>query len=66
MLFDERSEFVCDVQQFEQALERGELATAAALYQGELAAGLTAESPEFEEWLRQEREHLHQKALVVA
>ncbi|MCB0036937.1 MAG: protein kinase, partial [Anaerolineales bacterium] len=57
--------FSCDAHQFERTIERGELATAASLFKGDLAAGLTTDSVDFEEWLRQEREHLHQKALGV-
>lgn len=63
--FNEESEFFCDVHQFERAVAQGELATAVSLYQGELAPGLAVESAEFEAWLRQEREHLHQQALAA-
>lgn len=38
----------------------------AALYQGELAAGLfLPECPEFEDWLQAQRESLHRRALLV-
>lgn len=59
------SDFKLDVQQFLDDLQRGELATAVAHYQGELLPGFTCDSLEFEAWLRQERERLHRLALTA-
>ncbi|MEM7799042.1 MAG: BTAD domain-containing putative transcriptional regulator [Chloroflexota bacterium] len=57
------SNFQCDVHRFEQLLAEGKVLEATQLYRGELAAGFTADSLEFEEWLRLEREYLRSKAL---
>lgn len=58
-----------DLQQFEQAArseDPAQLAAAAALYRGELLAGLgLSGAPVFEEWLTVRREQLHQQALSV-
>ncbi|MCB8928747.1 MAG: protein kinase [Ardenticatenaceae bacterium] len=63
------SDYTLDVQAFLAALAHGELATAVGhpdgYYQGELLPGFTCDSLEFENWLRQERERLHQLALTA-
>ena len=61
--FNPGSDYRCDVHDFSHALERGELVTAADLYRGDLLPGFTCDSPEFEDWLRGERERLHGLAL---
>jgi DNA-binding SARP family transcriptional activator len=55
-----------DVTEFEQIArshDPDELERAAALYQGDLLEGISPGSTQFEEWLRTEREHLHELAL---
>jgi DNA-binding SARP family transcriptional activator len=55
-----------DVVAFEQAVAAGTttaLEGAAALYRGDLLAGLTAEAPGFEDWLMSERERLRELAI---
>ena len=55
-----------DVTAFEQAVATGTttaLESAAALYRGDLLAGLTAEAPGFEDWLMSERERLRELAI---
>src|SRR5262249_28062911 len=55
-----------DVSEFEQLARNhdpGELEQATALYQGELLEGISPGSAPFEEWLRAERERLHELAL---
>jgi DNA-binding SARP family transcriptional activator len=57
-----------DVLAFEQGAKEGtgpSLERAAALYQGDLLAGLTLNEAPFEEWLLGERERLHELALGV-
>lgn len=61
--FNVDSDFVLDVQSFLTAIAKGDLSTAVSLYHGELLAGFTCDSLEFESWLRQEREHLHRIAM---
>jgi hypothetical protein len=61
--FNPDSDHTLDVGRFLAAIEARDLDTAAALYQGELLPGFTCDSLEFEEWLRLERERLHQLAL---
>ncbi len=61
--FNPESEYKLDVQQFLQAVDGGDLATAVSLYHGDLLPGFTCDSLEFEDWLRQERETLHNLAL---
>ncbi len=61
--FNPASDFTLDVDHFSRAIERGDLETAVALYHGELLPGFTCDSLGFEEWLRLEREQLHQVAL---
>ena len=49
----------CDVRDFEDALGRGELARAVALYAGPFLDGFfLADAPEFERWATRERERL--------
>lgn len=55
-----------DVAVFEQRVAEGPpdaLEQAAALYQGDLLAGFSLDEPLFEDWLRLERERLHELAL---
>src|SRR5215472_15971348 len=55
-----------DVSEFEQVAKShdpDELARAAMLYQGDLLEGISPGSAQFEEWLRAERERLHELAL---
>jgi DNA-binding SARP family transcriptional activator len=55
-----------DVGEFEQGARSNdphELERAAALYQGELLEGIRPGSAQFEEWLRTERDRLHELAL---
>ncbi len=47
-----------DVALFQQHLGAGDWQQAIAVYQGHLLAGLSIESPEFEDWLQQESEAL--------
>src|SRR5262250_324116 len=57
-----------DVSEFEQLArsdDPDDLERAAALYQGDLLEGIRAGSAQFEEWLRAERERLHELALEV-
>src|SRR5262245_39325496 len=57
-----------DVTEFEQVArshDPDELERAAALYQGDLLEGISPGSAQFEEWLRAERERLHELALEV-
>jgi DNA-binding SARP family transcriptional activator len=61
--FNAAASHTLDVFRFLQAIDRGDLNAAAALYSGELLAGFTCDSLEFENWLRQERERLHRLAL---
>jgi DNA-binding SARP family transcriptional activator len=55
-----------DVSEFEHVArshDPDELERAAALYQGDLLEGISPGSAQFEEWLRAERERLHELAL---
>ncbi len=61
--FNPESDFECDVHRFQNSLEAGDLESAADLYAGDLLPGFGGESPDFEDWLRVERERLHQLAL---
>ena len=61
--FNPRADYTLDVARFLAAIDTHDLDTAAALYHGELLPGFTCDSLEFEEWLRLERERLHQLAL---
>ena len=61
--FSPDSDYVLDVRQFVDALNRDELTEAVALYRGDLLPGFATDSLEFEDWLRQERQHLHRLAL---
>lgn len=61
--FNAGSSYILDVEQFLEAVEANDLATAVSHYQGDLLPGFTCDSLEFEDWLRQEREDLHQLAL---
>ncbi|MCB8979015.1 MAG: AAA family ATPase [Ardenticatenaceae bacterium] len=61
--FNPKSDFALDVQQFLQAVDSGDLATAVSHYHGDLLPGFTCDGLEFEAWLRQERENLHHLAV---
>lgn len=63
--FNQDSNYSLDVSEFLQAVEAGDLDAAGELYHGELLPGFTCDSAEFEDWLRLERERLHQLALEV-
>ncbi|UCC51871.1 MAG: tetratricopeptide repeat protein, partial [Anaerolineaceae bacterium] len=63
MQFNGNSDFTLDVNQFWQSIDRGDLEVAAAIYRGDLLPGFTCDSLQFEDWLRHEREQLHQIAL---
>src|SRR5262249_4044813 len=57
-----------DVSEFEQLVPSDapvDLERAAALYQGDLLEGISPGPAQFEEWLRGERERLHELALEV-
>lgn len=57
----------CDAAGFEDALDRGALAEALALYQGDLLPGFYIEdAPEFEHWLERERSRLRGRAAQAA
>jgi DNA-binding SARP family transcriptional activator len=61
------SHFWCDAAGFEEALDRGELAEALALYRGPLLAGFFVdETPAFDGWLESERARLQQRAIQAA
>lgn len=61
--------FELDVSRFRALLKQGDvvgLQTAVSLYRGEFLAGITAvDAPEFENWLRQERENLRLEMLTA-
>ena len=61
--FNADSDFILDVDHFLQSIEKGDLEAAVAGYHGDLLPGFTCDSLQFEDWLRLEREHLHQVAL---
>ena len=61
--FNPASSFTLDVTSFLSHLEKEQLESAVALYQGELLAGFSCDSLPFEEWLRTEREKLQRLAL---
>ena len=57
-----------DVTEFEQLARKDELEAlerSASLYQGDLLEGIGRSSAQFEDWLRAERERLHELALEV-
>jgi predicted ATPase/DNA-binding SARP family transcriptional activator len=61
--FNADSNFTLDVNHFWQSIDRGDLEAAVAVYHDDLLPGFTCDSLPFEDWLRQEREQLHQAAL---
>ncbi len=61
--FNNASDYALDVRHFKQKIDSGDLEAAVALYHGELLPGFTCDSLQFEDWLRLEREGLHQLAL---
>ena len=61
--FNPASTYTLDVTSFLSHLEKDQLESAVALYQGELLAGFSCDSLPFEEWLRTEREKLQRLAL---
>ncbi|MFK7802380.1 MAG: NB-ARC domain-containing protein [Anaerolineae bacterium] len=54
-----------DVTRFMQAVEQGDLEAAGILYSGELLPGFLCDSPDFEGWLRHERDKHNRIALDV-
>src|SRR5215831_7133028 len=54
---------VCEFEQVARSQDPDDLERAVALYQGDLLAGISPGSAQFEEWLRAERERLHELAL---
>jgi len=63
--FNVDKDHVLDVTDFLDHFNNGQPEKAAALYTGDLLPGFTSGSLPFEEWLRQERERLHQLALTA-
>ena len=63
MQFNPASDYNLDVEQFLAAIDANDLDSAVTHYGGDLLPGFTWDSVEFEDWLRLEREHLHQLAL---
>ncbi|MFK7802378.1 MAG: tetratricopeptide repeat protein [Anaerolineae bacterium] len=61
--FNKHSIYECDLHQFDAALAAGNLAQAADLFKGNLADGFTADSLDFEEWLRLEREFVLKRGI---
>jgi DNA-binding SARP family transcriptional activator len=61
--FNPASDYRLDVADFLAALAQGELETAVALYHGDLLPGFSCDSLPVDEWVRQERERLHQQAI---
>ncbi|RIK35383.1 MAG: hypothetical protein DCC55_30465 [Chloroflexi bacterium] len=61
--FNPASDHTLDAADFLAAIRDGKLEGAAALYRGELLAGLSCESEPFEEWLRQSRGRFHNLAV---
>lgn len=61
--FNPQSDYELDVEQIIDAIAANDLETAVTHYQGDLLPGFICDSNQFEEWLRQEREILHQLAL---
>lgn len=61
--FNKDSDFTCDVHRFDELLAARNLAPAAELFHGTLADGFSADSLEFEEWLRLEREFVLKKGI---
>lgn len=61
--FNTAAHYDLDVATFLQALQQEQLDTAVSLYKDELLPGFSCDSLQFEEWLRVERERLHQLAL---
>ncbi|MDJ0753530.1 MAG: BTAD domain-containing putative transcriptional regulator [Ardenticatenaceae bacterium] len=61
--FNPDGNYHLDVCRFLEAVETGDLAAAADLYQDELLPGFTCDSLSFEDWLRREREQLHYLAV---
>ena len=61
--FNPTSDYKLDVEGFLAAIEVNDLNSAVTQYGGDLLPGFTCDSVEFEDWLRLEREHLHQLAL---
>ena len=64
--FNPACNYTLDVETFLEALAAESLAEGLTLYTGDLLPGFTCDSLEFEDWLRREREHLHQRAVGAA
>ena len=61
--FNQTADHLLDVADFQSHIQQGQLEQAAALYRGELLAGLACESEPFDEWLRQKRSSFHNQAV---
>jgi DNA-binding SARP family transcriptional activator len=62
-----QDEFWCDVEAFEEALDRGDRETALGFYRGDLLQGLyVPDAPEFERWLDERRKQLRERAAAAA
>lgn len=61
--FNPECDHAIDVVTFVDAISQGDWQTAVSLYKGDLLPGFISNSLDFEEWLRQQREHLHHLAL---
>ena len=61
--FNAIADYQLDMQQFLASIDAGDLETAVSHYKGELLPAFTCDSLEFESWLRQKREQLHNLAL---
>jgi len=61
--FNQAADYALDVAEFLASIQAGKREQAAALYRGELLAGLSCESEPFEDWLRQSRAHFHNLAI---
>ena len=62
----ERSQLWCDVAQFEQDLDAGDMRSAIVLYRGELLHGFhVSGANDFDHWLDQERRYVAKRALTA-
>ena len=63
--FNPVSDFWLDVLAFLNGIDDGALEKGVERYTGELLPGFTCDSRDYEDWLRQQREELHQLALMT-
>jgi len=61
--FNPDSDYSLDVEEFLGTMAQGQLEEASGLYHGDLLVGFSCDSSPFEDWLRREKERLHQLAL---